>query len=202
MEYSGNEAILYNASVIDRDFLSSVYDSKNSSEIPFRKDIISTAISNDLSPMFAASMSDQHTYLVSILNRQDKMSMAASVESRVPFIDYRIVEFSNALPLSYKVNNMKGKFILKKIAGNYLPDDIIYRKKSGFGVPIAQWMREKQGLGELIENISAESGFPDYLNKKRLASIIAEHKAGAKDHSEFLWSVINFIIWKNLFVQQ
>ncbi len=87
--------------------------------------------------MARLSIGDQKTYLVSILNRQDKMSMAASVEARVPFLDYRIAEFANHLASDLKTRGWRTKEIVKKVAESYLPDEVVHRRKSGFGVPLA-----------------------------------------------------------------
>ena len=99
------------------------------------------------------SMSDQQTYLVSILNRQDKMSMGASVEARVPFIDYRIVEFANRLQSRAKTRGLGTKQIVKRVAEKYLPKDVVHRRKSGFGVPLKQWFMANQPLGNLAAEL-------------------------------------------------
>ena len=200
LKYTSYDSLLYNAGLFDKEFLFSVFTNNHGRiEFPYREGVLNEVISRNSDIVSKVCLLDQHMYLVSLLNRQDKMSMAASVESRVPFLDYRIVEFSNSLPVEFKVKRFKGKHILRKMARKYLPKQVINRKKSGFGVPVGQWMRENQGLGGLVKNITAESGFPDYLDKRRLADIVAEHKSGAKDHSEFLWTAINLKIWKNLF---
>jgi len=127
------------------------------------------------------------------------MSMAASIESRVPLLDYRIVEFANRMPSNYKMNSFQTKVIFKKVAERFLPGTIINRKKSGFGVPLGKWFQEKTGMGELVENVFCNQENGNIFSKTRLNSIFAEHRAGKHDHSEFLWAAINFLMWKNAF---
>jgi len=95
---------------------------------------------------------------VSILNRQDKMSMAASIESRVPFMDYRLVEFANGLPAEYKLRNGSGKAIVKDVARRVLPARIVDRRKSGFGVPLDRWFRASDGMGEQVATLPDRAG--------------------------------------------
>ena len=92
---------------------------------------------------------DQHTFLCSLLDRNDRMTMAASIECRVPFLDYRIVERLAALPTHSFLRGSKGKYLLRKSLGSRLPDSILRHRKWGFGVPWSQyfrtvpWMRER-----------------------------------------------------------
>ena len=83
---------------------------------------------------------DQKTYLVELLMKQDQMSMACSIESRVPFLDHPFVEFAAQVPDSLKIRGGVGKYILKKAVEDLLPSEIIYRKKMGFPTPLRQWL--------------------------------------------------------------
>ena len=107
--------------------------------LPERKEIFN--IMNNLSPESANSYFEQKTYLSGLLRRLDRMSMANSIESRVPFLDYRIVEYMNKIPLNKKVGYTQNsvKLILKKIAENYIPGSIINRVKRGFSTPVHQY---------------------------------------------------------------
>lgn len=145
------------------------------------------------------SMLDQHTYLVSILNRQDKMSMAASIESRVPLLDYRIVEFANRLPDGYRQGRGQTKLILKKVAERYLPREVIYRRKSGFGVPLSDWFRSNQGLGKLARDELANALLPELDGRIDAMRTLDAHQAGQGDHGELLWTILNFALWKKAF---
>lgn len=145
----------------------------------------------------AAGMSelDFETYLVSILNRQDKMSMATSLEARVPFLDNEIIEFAAGLPIGFKQTLRHRKRVLKDVARRYLPAEIVDRRKSGFGVPLSSWMRADGPTGKLLAEIVEEWDSPDVLGRQTVRDALAEHRAGRRDHSEFLWSVLNLGLW-------
>src|SRR4029077_11696515 len=83
---------------------------------------------------------DIKTYLVELLMKQDQMSMAASIESRVPFLDHELVEFTASIPAKYSTEGLAGKFILKRAVEDLLPRDIVYRQKMGFPTPWAYWL--------------------------------------------------------------
>ncbi|MBM4340563.1 MAG: asparagine synthase (glutamine-hydrolyzing) [Deltaproteobacteria bacterium] len=197
--YSLDEAILYNSSFLDKDFIQEVLPSCSFNGFPYRQDNLLKGKSLSMGSINRLSLLDQQNYLVSILMRQDKMSMAASIESRVPLLDYRIVEFANRLPSSYKINRFRTKFIIKKVAESYLPGTIINRNKSGFGVPLAQWFREQKGMGSLLEEISVEFKKEDLIKKDRFIKFVSEHKTGKVDHSELLWTSLNFYLWRKVF---
>ena len=91
---------------------------------------------------------DINSYLIELLMKQDQMSMAASIESRVPFLDHVLVEFTARIPAQYSIHGMAGKFILKQAVEDLLPKSIIYRKKMGFPTPWAYWLAGPQ-LGDL-----------------------------------------------------
>ena len=87
---------------------------------------------------------DIKTYLVELLMKQDQMSMAASIESRVPFLDHSLVEFTASIPAKYSTKGMAGKFILKAAVEDLLPQSIVYRQKMGFPTPWAYWLAGPQ----------------------------------------------------------
>jgi len=144
--YSQGEALLYNSSFLDWQFISEIFNNKCLGRYEYRESCITEGRERGLDAVSIMTLLDQQNYMVSILNRQDKMSMAASIESRVPFLDFRIVELSNKMPASYKMKYFQTKNILKKVAGNFLPRKIINRRKSGFGVPMQNWLNEPNGL--------------------------------------------------------
>ena len=125
--------------------------------------------------------------------------MGASVEARVPFLDPRLVEFANSLPASVKMKGFNTKMLVKQVAEEYLPKEVIYRRKSGFGVPLAQWLREAGGLGGLAQRLIFDTRYDEYLHPGQLKDLYQEHQAGRKDHSEILWTSLNFLLWKEKF---
>lgn len=197
--FSMEDVILYNSSFLKKDFILEILPNCTFEGFLFREESLAKGSSLRYDPITNVSILDQQNYLLSILNRQDKMSMAASIESRVPFLDHRIVELSNKLPSDHKINRFQTKVILKKIARRYLPEEIVNRKKSGFGVPLGRWLREPGGMCKTLDALSNDLNIADYFEKRLLEKNVSEHKSGMKDHSELLWAVINFQMWRRIF---
>lgn len=136
---------------------------------------------------------DFKTYLVELLMKQDKMSMAASIESRVPFLDYRIVEMAARIPSGLKLNRNVGKYILKKSLEKILPKKVIYQKKIGFSVPINKWFRnELNGFlrDKLLDDSKLLNKFFDISRVKKMIELQKN-----KNYSLQLWAILNFKIW-------
>ena len=134
------------------------------------------------------------------LNYTDKMSMAVGLETRVPFLDKDLIEFAAHIPNKYKQRGHEGKWVLKKAMEAYLPKDIIYRPKSGFGVPLRRWLQEdlKELLGDLLS--------VDSLNKRGLFSaqavqkLISDNDHGKIDASYTLLSLLCIEIWCRAYI--
>lgn len=150
-------------------------------------------------PVTRVSLLDQQTYLVSILNRQDKMSMATSIESRVPFLDPRVVRFAHALPTAFKQGRLDNKRVVKALAMRHLPAEVIKRRKSGFGVPLADWFRAEEGLGALLAATAGDSLVGEVFGEGAVQALHAEHRAGRADHSDALWAALNLALWRKAF---
>jgi asparagine synthase (glutamine-hydrolysing) len=144
---------------------------------------------------------DLHTRLVDdILVKGDRMSMGASVEARVPFLDHKIVEYAACLPSALKVHGLRSKIILKKLAEQYLPHDTIYRRKVGFTVPLTRWF-----VGpwrELIENVllSDRSLSRGYYRPDVVRKVIDDHVNRRVDREQGIWLMLALEIWHRLFV--
>jgi asparagine synthase (glutamine-hydrolysing) len=131
----------------------------------------------------------------SILAKVDRASMACSLEVRAPFLDHELVEFVLGLPSRYKLRGMNSKYILKKALKNCIPDEIIHRKKKGFGVPIAKWVKgELRGLFEdlLSSHRIKKEGF---LNPEYVASLLQDHLLNKKDNRKQLWTLLVWELW-------
>ena len=131
----------------------------------------------------------------------DRMSMAHSIEARSPLVDYKVVEYAASLPGELKLKNRQLKYILKKVAARYLPEELIEREKQGFGFPLARWMRTE--LRDFIRNLCAASRFVElgifdgaYVNQ-----LVEQHLSGKVDHNYRLWLLINLEIWYRLKVE-
>jgi asparagine synthase (glutamine-hydrolysing) len=133
------------------------------------------------------------TYLPGdILTKVDRASMAHALEVRVPLLDHQFVEWVSGLPSSSKLRNGEGKHVFKKALKPYLSDDILYRKKMGFSIPLGAWLR-----GPLRESMSRAVLNPVLLatgifNVSYLKQMIDQHQSGARDHTVSLWSVLMF----------
>lgn len=136
------------------------------------------------------------------LNYTDKMAMAVGVEARVPFLDAELVDFSLTIPPELKMKNGEAKYILKKVAERYLPDDIIYRSKTGFGAPVRKWITSD--LDTMIsERLSYENiqrrGIFDY---DKVWELIESNKKGEIDASYSIWTLLAIDSWITQFVEK
>tara|TARA_R110002049_G_scaffold252264_1_gene427106 strand:+ start:240120 stop:242012 length:1893 start_codon:yes stop_codon:yes gene_type:complete len=144
-------------------------------------------------PLSLVQYMDMKTYLVGdILTKVDRASMAHSLEVRVPLLDHKFVEWISGLPPQLKLKGTEGKYIFKKSLEPYLSQDILYRKKMGFGVPLASWFRgplkEKVNTAILGEKL-AETGM---FNQTYLKHLVDQHQSGVRDYSAPIWSLLMF----------
>ena len=138
---------------------------------------------------------DLKTYLVELLMKQDQMSMAASIESRVPFLDHKLVEFASSLSPRLKLRGFTTKWILREAVRSILPATILTRKKMGFPVPFGMWMRgEWQSVAQdiLLDRRTQERGIVDRAAAERL---IASHASGAQEGGDAIWGLMNLELW-------
>jgi len=136
---------------------------------------------------------DIKTYLVGdILTKVDRASMAHALEVRVPFLDHKLVEWVSGLPVDYKLRGTEGKYMLKRALEPHLPHDIMYRRKMGFSIPVAEWFRGPL-LGKLRQALSsprmADTGLFDMTF---LGTMVDLHARGVRDYSASLWSLLMF----------
>ncbi len=142
---------------------------------------------------------DLKTYLVELLMKQDKMSMAASIESRVPFLDYGFVEFSARIPSELKLKEKIGKYILKKSAEGMLPKQVIYQKKIGFPVPLNKWFKGELN-GFVRDELLQDSILKDFFNVRQIEKMM--QRQGRTNCSLQLWAILNFKIWHDQFFKE
>ncbi len=141
---------------------------------------------------------DIKTYLVELLMKQDQMSMAASIESRVPFLDHELVEFTATIPAKYQTRGMAGKYILKEAVEDLLPKDIVYRRKMGFPTPWAYWLNgpQLQSLEQLL--LEPRTLARGYFRPEAVRKLFAEHRAGRRDHGNRIWRLLNLELWQRV----
>lgn len=143
---------------------------------------------------------DQKTYLVELLMKQDQMSMACSIESRVPYLDAPLVDFAAQVPPSLKLRNGTTKYILKKAVEDLLPDNIVNRRKMGFPTPIRYWL-QNGNAGAQFEVARSRNGLlGSYFDMREVDGLIERHQHGREDATDRIWRLITLQMWGEVFL--
>jgi asparagine synthase (glutamine-hydrolysing) len=126
--------------------------------------------------------------------------MSESLEARVPFLDHELVEFSMDIPEEWKTRDGVAKYLLKKAVEDLIPHDIIYRKKMGFGAPMAEWLRGD--FGKQAESAVMGSGLlkRGHINVTHVQHLFDEHFSGRRDTSLYLWTLFNLTSWYDYWI--
>lgn len=144
-------------------------------------------------PLARVQYLDIKTYLVGdILTKVDRASMAHALEVREPLLDHKLVEWASRLPASLKLQGGEGKYVFKKAMEPYLPNDILYRKKMGFSIPLASWFRgplKDKVRNAVLGPVLAQTG---YFNADYLHELVDQHQSGLRDYSTALWTLLMF----------
>jgi asparagine synthase (glutamine-hydrolysing) len=144
---------------------------------------------------------DQRTYLAPLLQRQDRMSMAAGLEAREPFLDHAMAEWANALPAEVKLAGGTRKALLKQLAAHWLPAEIIHRRKVGFEMPLGLWLRRGGQLSHRVQALrDPNSPAGAMVERAEVERLIAEHDRGAANHANVLWSLVALDSWARTFL--
>lgn len=143
---------------------------------------------------------DTKTYLHELLMKQDQMSMAASIESRVPFLDHQLMEWTARLPQRLKLRGVTTKWVLREAMRDLLPAEILSRKKMGFPVPVGAWFRGpyRHLLGEYVTGDRALAR--GVFDAGAVRDLVARHCEGGENHSERLWALVTFEMWQRTFL--
>jgi len=145
---------------------------------------------------------DQKTYLVELLMKQDQMSMACSIESRVPFLDHPLVEFAAHIPDRLKIRGREQKYVLKKAVEDLLPREILDRKKMGFPTPLARWLRQPRAE-PLLKALQDRRGvLGAWLDLSAVDALLDRHRAGLEDATDRIWRLMNLQLWGDLFLNR
>ncbi len=130
-----------------------------------------------------------------LLMRVDKLTMANSVEARVPFLDHELVELAMAMPRSEKIRDGVGKHVVKRAVADLLPADIVWRQKQGFATPVSDWFRGE--LAGQLEHRLEQSAVNElgYLDRETIADLMAVHRSGRADRGFQLWNLLNLAVW-------
>jgi asparagine synthase (glutamine-hydrolysing) len=143
---------------------------------------------------------DIKTYLVELLMKQDNMSMASSIESRVPFLDHKLVEFASQVPVSLKLRGKTGKYMLKEAVKDLLPAEIIHRKKMGFPTPLKQWLLEPQAAPLYNALLERDGLLSEVIAREPLRALLDRHRNGSEDATDRIWNLLNLQIWGDIFL--
>ena len=174
-------------------FMSGIFNA----DLSFRGRLLNDMKSDD--PYYQVAIYDLATYVTPLLLRQDKMGMRSTLENRVPFLDHDLVLSGLHLNDYEKIERGEAKALLKKIASEFLPNEIIYRPKVGFGQPISAWLRNENGLGRYLRLLSAPKIERSFFNYVAINSVINAHLSGVEDNSGALWTLLNLELWMQIF---
>lgn len=155
----------------------------------------------DLDEVTQMQYIDIHFWLIGdILLKADKMSMAHSLEVRVPFLDKEVFNVARTIPTKYKVNKENTKFAMRQAAGRYLPDMVAEKKKLGFPVPIRIWLKDDKYYNIVKKAFTSEVSMK-YFNVDELMGFLDRHKEGKEDNSRKIWTVYMFLVWHKQFFE-
>jgi asparagine synthase (glutamine-hydrolysing) len=136
-----------------------------------------------------------------LLMRVDKITMATSVEARVPFLDHKLVEHAMGVPRALKVEGRSGKHVLKRALEEVLPRDVLYKRKRGFGAPVTQWFRGETGraLAEML--MTSRLRRREFFDYGFVARLLEEHRSGGRDWGFQLWALLNLSLWYERWIE-
>ena len=144
---------------------------------------------------------DLYTWLQGdILQKADKMSMAASIELRVPFLDKEVLEVASNLALEQKISKDNTKVLLREAFKDIVPEHISYKKKLGFPTPIRVWLKDE--LGSIVKETIKNADVDEFINKEYAFKLLDEHIKGTKDNSRKIWTIYSFCLWYEVFISK
>ena len=157
-------------------------------EFDYRREVVARTRGLDIAERIR--LYDIDTYLPPLLLRQDKMSMAASVESRVPMLANDVAAHALSIPATQLARGEDGKLPLRRIADDLLPRETVHRPKIGFTTPTSEWIK-----GDLLSLLTSNSCAASYIDGRVIDSLVAEHRRGLADRGELLWTILAFEVW-------
>ena len=141
---------------------------------------------------------DLHTWMVGdILVKADKMTMANSLELRVPYLDHHVFEFAATVPLKYKIKDGLTKYVLRQAFADVVPPSAVNRPKRGFPVPTRVWLRGP--LAKEVADVLADPALGQYFSRSQIRKLLADHREGNADNSRKIWTLVIFALWRQQF---
>lgn len=160
----------------------------------WRRDWLERAFAHANNPIDRMLWMDNHTYLSGdLLVKMDIASMHCGLETRSPLLDHKVIEFCASLPTDLKVRGGTGKYLLKKLSERYLPKELIYRRKMGFAIPVAHWLRGR--LAPLVDEVLFDASLMTPLNGTVIRKTVKEFREQHIDHSSRLWALLMYGLW-------
>jgi asparagine synthase (glutamine-hydrolysing) len=150
----------------------------------------------ELDPLDRMTLADSLSYLTDdILQKVDRAAMAVALETRVPFLDKDVVEFAARIPSGMKVRDGRGKWLVRQVLYQHVPANLVDRPKTGFGIPIDEWLRGplQSWASDLLS--PARLRTQNLFNAKRVAARMAEHMSGRRNHGYWLWNLLMAQAW-------
>lgn len=151
-------------------------------------------------PISRMQFIDMHTWLNGdLLHNADRTTMAHSLELRTPFVDREVYNLAAQIPAHLRISHGTTKYILRKAVEDIVPAHVLHRKKLGFPVPIRFWLKDE--MYDWAKQIINDSQTDEYFNKDYFLKLLDDHKAGVRDNSRKLWTVLTFMMWHRIYVE-
>jgi asparagine synthase (glutamine-hydrolysing) len=157
--------------------------------------------SADLDPVARMQHVDLFTWLRGdILVKADKVTMANSLELRVPFLDPEVFRIASQIPLEEKITKETTKHALRRALRDVVPPHVLHRRKLGFPVPIRHWLRDE--MHDWARGVVEQSQTDAIVDKAAVLRLLEEHRSGVLDHSRRIWALLVFMLWHGIFVER
>ncbi len=157
--------------------------------------------SQDYDPIIRMQFIDMHTWLNGdLLHNADRTTMAHSLELRTPFVDREVFKVASSIPADLRISHGTTKYILRKAVEGIVPDHVLHRKKLGFPVPIRFWLKSE--MYDWARTIIQDSQTDQYFDKNYFLTLLDDHRDGVADNSRKLWTILTFMMWHKIYVEE
>ncbi len=189
-----SDVILFNSAFVSPELVSRLTGADLDAALNHRRRLVEETL-DPADPLGSVSRYDSVTYLASLLERMDRMLMAHSLEGRVPFLDVPLVEWGLRLPALRRTSKGRPKVPVRRLGERFLSPRITHGRKSGFGLPLADWFRSRRFAPVIRRLTDPSHPAASILDQRFLAGLIRAHMSAQADHSELLWVVTNLFLW-------